>query len=133
MRPAADELDAAPVARVTPRRVADELAAQIRDEVPATACRRVVVLGPPFDLDIEHLRREVGETSPKPRARDFGRADLLHAHVVVDPEVSPLELRRHVARLVYRAGALAQERPEPCGCGHGPDVPARGAAAACEE
>src|SRR5438105_10141859 len=104
MRPAADELDAASVARVTPGRVPDELAAQIRDEISAAARRRRVVLGPPFDLDIEHRRREIGETSLEPRARDFGRADLLDPHVVVDAEAKMLELRGHIARLVHRAG-----------------------------
>src|SRR5438132_13639902 len=67
---------------------------------------------PPLELEGKLWRAHVWETAAEPESRDVGRGHLLDAHGVIHLEVNAIEVRCHVARLVDRGGALAEEREE---------------------
>src|SRR5205823_8822959 len=128
------ELHAGAVARVAPRRTADELPAEERDELAAAPRRCAIAAGPRRHLVNDLRGREVsGEGARDPRARELGTGDLLDAHVGIHAKVHTLQLGGHVARLVHCASAHTQVIDELLRGARWTYVPARLASAAFEE
>lgn len=111
----------------------DELAIEVPHDLRPAAGRRPKTLRPARDLVVDVGGGEIRKAPLDEHAVHVGRRHLGDDHVRVRAVAQRRELRRHVAGLLYRPGARAEEIDKRLRGVRRSDMPARGAAPAAKE